>query len=158
MKRRPRGFTLAEVMLWIALCAVLMSLSSVIIVYMHDAWRKGGAAIEEASALLAGLDRLGRDARAADERLDAAGTYRGGPACLILRVPGEGTVVYRVESGVLLREVIAGARRETTPVGRVTGFRFSPADRGTGRFVEAVVGGRRGESRYRFYLMSGGTP
>jgi hypothetical protein len=149
---------LVEVMLWIALCAVLLSLSSVIIVFTRDAWRKGGVEIEKSSALFGALERLGRDARAADERLDAAGSYRSGSSCLILRVPGEGTVVYRGESGVLLREVIGATRRETTPVGRVTGFHFSPATSGTGRSFDAVVEGRRGESRHRFYLMSGGTP
>ncbi len=151
--RRTRAFTLAEVLIWISIICVLISLAAGIFVFSGDAARRGRKALADATALASVVEQLGRDARCATKRLDESGAVKAGPACLILSVPGEGTVIWRSAGGLVTREKISGDKSVSAPVGRVERLTFASAP-AVGRWVDAVLVERRGEKRFRFYLMS----
>ncbi len=156
MRGRDAGFTLSEVLVYLAIIAVALSMSGTIVVSLLDTSRAARHAADESRTVLTALERLGEDARRSVRVSAESGRRRSGESCLILDTCSGTRVVYVVEDHVLWREA-----ERRVPLGRLDGLRFrylNPAAEGAG-FIEVEIERRGGPAaRHRLYLMAEARP
>jgi len=164
------AFTLVEVMVWIAVIAILVSLVSWVLVSITGSMRQARGAVDNAQVRISVLERLGADVRSSARILAQEGNRKSDETNLILESPSGDPerVLYRFEGGILYRETRTGGSTRVTPIGRIArlAFRYDQGGRaagapeparsgwGTPRWVEVEMPGAGSRSlRARFYLL-----
>ncbi len=156
MRRRASAYTLVEILVWMAVLVVLMSLVSGFLVSVIDSTRRSRAALEGATVRISVLERLGVDVRCSSRILAEHAGRKSDTGTLILEKPAAERILYRFEEGILYRETKTAGATTKVPVGKLAGLSFS-YDRGgpaASRWVEAEIpGAGLTGCRARFYLL-----
>jgi len=151
---RCRAFTLIEVLVWVSLLAVLMSLTGWFLTSALDSTRRLRGALETAETRISVLERIGADVRSLSHIARASDASR-----LVVERVGYSDhtrVIYRFEEGVLFRELPGESPPRVVPVGRLDAlaFAYDGSDPSASRWVEVELPGESGCSlKTRFYLM-----
>ena len=133
--RARAGFTLLEVATVIAGISVILIFAGITVVTVVKTGRSSATALQTLTVQKELADQFRTDVAHATAAPDEFGRYRAGPACLLLRLAHDDIVVYRWESGLLERSLLArsGPTRWQVPVGGssvVPQFDRSGVDRG----------------------------
>ena len=162
MRRRPTAFTLVEILVWLAIVAVFLSLVSWFMVSITDSARRGRQAVDSATVRISVLQRVGADVRNSSRILAQHDARKTDEKTLVLETPGAQRIVYRFEDGILFRETKTGDSARAVPIGRLNrlSFRYDAEGPASSRWVEVQMpaDARQGLTQ-RFYLLdTEGTP
>lgn len=156
MRHRSTAFTLVEIIVWLAILSVFISLVSWFMVSITDSARRGRRVVESATVRISVLQRLGADVRNSSRILAQHDGRKTDEKTLVLGTPGVERIVYRFESGILFRETKTGDSAVVVPIGRLNrlAFKYDKGDPAASRWVEVQMpaGTRKGLTQ-RFYLL-----
>ena len=156
MRRRSTAFTLVEIMVWLAILAILISLVSWAMASIADSARRGRRAVADATVRISVLQRLGGDVRNSSRILSQHAGKTTGEKTVILETPGSERIVYRFESGILYRDAKAAGAPRTVPIGRLSRltFKYDTVAPAASRWVEVQMpaGTKKGLTQ-RFFLL-----
>lgn len=154
LPRGRRGFTLIEMVAVIWGLGILMLIGAVSLIAALKLQNAATSYPQRLALHAAAADEFRADVARASAAPDAAGKFKAGPNCVILRVAADTFVVYRWEGGQLERFEMDGARlsRRVVAVAKETlAVRFVRED-GKGRVLAMRLdftqagGERRGET------------
>ncbi len=134
-RTRREGFTLLEMLVVMAVLAVLISLSIALILGAVRTYDADAALYRRLHAQEEMADRFRADVAGAEAAPGRAGNFVAGASCLILRRPDRRLIVYRVAESELERLEIDGTaeERQVLPFGaggvEVTFARGGPENR-----------------------------
>lgn len=110
--RRRRGYSLLEMLVVIGGIVIMMSLSSVLLINMQNLQRTVRVDEEHVRTNIAVADRLRDDVGHALALIDQESGFRSGPDCVILKLPGDRVVIWRMQSNEAIRRELGPEDRD----------------------------------------------
>jgi hypothetical protein len=118
---RRTGYSLIEMLVVIGGMVAMMSLSSILLVSMQNLQRSVTSDEEHVRTNIAVSDRLRDDVGLALALLERESGFQAGPDCVILKLPGDRVVIWRMQSNEAVRRELCPGDRDVRIAMRLGG-------------------------------------
>ena len=156
MMRRPSGFTLAEVLVWIMVLSLFLSMVAMVTVSGMDGASRARKALQQTETEMAAWERIGEDVRNSTAIIARGDERKSDATTLVLESPGAGRVTYIYGNGKLTRETRVKEKTRVSPLALPEGceFRYDARGPGESSWVEVRTGSGKKARVARFGLMT----